>query len=184
MDRHKMLFAVYDTEVEERDVAVARELMCRMNAGNLDGPADAEGVAEAAAEPSPRPPRSDLLHVLTCRGGFIADVSAQSVYAVCPADAACAATTPVQPSPTPPRSGPFKCSPSELGAPKARDCLLPVKMSYRVYFQNSSSSARRRPVQNSELVLGCIVQHVEQVRSQSEQRVWQGNGGISTLLHF
>lgn len=58
MAKTEVTFAAARAEVEERDVAVARELMSRMNTGNLDGPADAEGAGAAAAEPSPRPPRS------------------------------------------------------------------------------------------------------------------------------
>lgn len=52
-------------EVELRDVAVARELMRRMNAGNLDGPGDADeeeadapgAAAERSPLPTARPPR-------------------------------------------------------------------------------------------------------------------------------
>ncbi|KAK9821947.1 hypothetical protein WJX81_000309 [Elliptochloris bilobata] len=45
-------------QVEVRDVAIARGLMRRMNAGNLDGPGDADDAAEPDAEPSPQPPRA------------------------------------------------------------------------------------------------------------------------------
>lgn len=51
--------------MELRDVAVARELMRRMNAGNLDGPGDADeeeadapgAAAERSPLPTARPPR-------------------------------------------------------------------------------------------------------------------------------